>query len=94
VKGRQISPDTVRIEWTAGPQECVIFGPRLPSNGQACRGITFFDIGGLPTGIHEFRVALEYARTVENANGQVVTLRNVAPNYRTIRVGVNVAVPP
>jgi len=94
VKGRQISPDTVRIEWLAGPQECVVFGPRLPSNGQPCRGVTFFDIGGLPTGIHEFRVALEYARNVENANGQLVTLRNVAPNYQTVRVGVNVVAPP
>jgi hypothetical protein len=94
VSGKQISPDTVRIEWLAGPQECVVFGPRLPPNGQACRGVTFWDIGGLPTGVHEFRVALEYARNVENANGQLVTLRNVAPNYRTVRVGVNVVAPP
>ncbi|MBL9212063.1 MAG: hypothetical protein JNL92_16515 [Opitutaceae bacterium] len=100
----QIGPDRVRVEWILLPNHTkgyVVQGPGLPPAGQ---GISFnvltrrfglLELTGVPSGVHEIRVATDYSDYIPGANDQPGTrVTNVSPIFASVMVGVNAVVPP
>jgi hypothetical protein len=98
----QIAPERVRLEWRLLPHQdsYVVYGPGLTAAGRKVafdslrRNFGLLEIDGVPSGVHEYRVATDYSDYIPGINdapGTIVT--NVAPIYSSVTVGVNTVVP-